>query len=183
TSRVMQVGMTSRDHSLIEMSMMAYWTIRARLLRVPGIANVAIWNERLQMMTVQVDPRLLQAHNLTLDSVMQATSDSVDSGLLKYSHSSIIGTGGAIQTPVQQLGIRRILPIIAPADLARATVVSRDGTLVPIGQVADVKEDHQPLVGDAVVGGSPGLLFVLEKYPWANTLQITRGVQEAIDAI
>ena len=47
TGRAMQIGMTSKNHSLIEMSMTAYWTIRARLLRVPGVANVAIWNERL----------------------------------------------------------------------------------------------------------------------------------------
>ena len=133
TSRVMQVGMTSKDHSLIEMSMMAYWTIRARLLRVPGIANVAIWNERLQMMTVQVDPKLMQAHDLTLDSVMQATSDSVDSGLLKYSNASVIGTGGAIQTGSQQLGIQRVLPILSAADFAHTTAVAKDGSPVPLG--------------------------------------------------
>jgi len=46
-----------------------------------------------------------------------------------------------------------------------------------------VVEDHQPLIGDAVVGGSPGLLLVLEKYPWGNTLQITKGVQDAIAAL
>src|SRR3979411_1613904 len=39
TSRVMQIGMSSKQHSLIAMSMMAYWTIRARLLRVPGCGN------------------------------------------------------------------------------------------------------------------------------------------------
>jgi CzcA family heavy metal efflux pump len=183
TSRVMQIGMTSKDHSLIEMSMMAYWTIRARLLRVPGIANVAIWGERLQMMTVQVDPKLMQTHNVTLGAVMQATSDSVDSGLLKYSNASVIGTGGSIQTGAQQLGIRRILPVLAPADLALATAQSKDGTPVPLGQVADVKEDHQPLIGDAVVGGTPALLLVLEKLPWGNTLQITQGVQDAIKAL
>ena len=42
TGRAMQIGMTSNTHSLIDMSMTAYWTIRARLLRVPGVANVAI---------------------------------------------------------------------------------------------------------------------------------------------
>ncbi|HEY0804853.1 MAG TPA: efflux RND transporter permease subunit, partial [Pseudonocardiaceae bacterium] len=46
TSRVMQIGMSSSQHSLIAMSMMAYWTIRSRILRVPGVANVAIWGER-----------------------------------------------------------------------------------------------------------------------------------------
>src|SRR6266702_786949 len=56
TGRAMQIGMTSSDHSLIEMSMTAYWTIRARLLRVPGVANLPIWNERLQLMAVQAEP-------------------------------------------------------------------------------------------------------------------------------
>ena len=56
TSRVMKIGMTSDTRSLIEMSMLSYWTIRAQLLRVPGVANVAIWGERLQMLQVQVDP-------------------------------------------------------------------------------------------------------------------------------
>jgi len=183
TSRVMQIGMSSKDQSLIAMSMMAYWTIRARLLRVPGVANVAIWGERLQLMTVQVDPKLMQTHDVTLGSVMEATADSVDHGLLKFTNASIIGTGGAIQTGSQQLNIRHVLPIVAPADLARATIQAQDGSAVPIGQVADVKEDHQPLIGDAVIGNSPGLLLVLEKLPWGNTLEITRGVEQAIEAL
>ena len=53
----MKIGLTSDDVPLIEMSMIAYWKIRARLLRVPGVANVAIWGERLQQQQVQVDPR------------------------------------------------------------------------------------------------------------------------------
>src|SRR5689334_9344972 len=56
TSRVMKIGLSSSKRSLIEMSMISYWTIRARLLRVPGVANVPIWGERLQMLQVQVDP-------------------------------------------------------------------------------------------------------------------------------
>src|SRR5438034_1395268 len=160
-TRVMQIGMSSKDHTLIAMSMMAYWTIRARLLRVPGVANVAIWGERLQNLTVQVDPKRMQSHEVTLGAVMEATSDSVDHGLLKFTTASVIGTGGAIDTGTQLVGIQHVLPIVAPADLARATVESKNGTSVPIGDVAEVKEDHQPLIGDAVIGDSPGLLLVL----------------------
>jgi len=43
TSRVMKIGLSSKTRSLTEMSMISYWTIRARLLRVPGVANVPIW--------------------------------------------------------------------------------------------------------------------------------------------
>ena len=103
TGRAMQIGMTSKDHSLIEMSMSAYWTIRARLLRVPGVANVAIWGERLQMMQVQVEPPKMAAHDVSLDEVMEATADAVDSGLLRFSSGSVIGTGGFVESPNQRI--------------------------------------------------------------------------------
>ena len=61
TSRVMKIGISSDSVSLIDLSMIAYWKIRARLLRVPGVANVPIWGERIQMLQVQVDPERLRA--------------------------------------------------------------------------------------------------------------------------
>jgi CzcA family heavy metal efflux pump len=176
TGRAMQIGMTSKNHSLIEMSMTAYWTIRARLLRVPGVANVAIWNERLQLMTVQAEPGKMQARQVSLEKVMEATADAVDSGLLKFSTGAVIGTGGTIETPNQRIGIRNVLPIITPADLARVPVTGS----VRIGDVARVAEDHQPLIGDAIIDGQPGLLLVVEKLPWANSVQMTAGVEDAI---
>jgi CzcA family heavy metal efflux pump len=183
TARVMQIGMTSKTQSVIEMSMMAYWTIRARLMRIDGVANVAMWGERLKMMTVQLDPKRMQKHRVTLDGVMEATADSVDSGLLRFSTGSIIGTGGAIELPEQRIGIRHVLPIVTPADLARVTVDSKTGARVRLGEVADVKIDHQPLIGDAIINDSPGLLLVVEKLPWANTLDVTRDVNKVIDSL
>ena len=183
TSRVMQIGMSSSKHSLIAMSMMAYWTIRARILHVPGVANVAIWGERLQLETVQVQPGKMQARGVTLNSVMQATSDSVDHGLLKFTSGSIIGTGGAMRTDGQQLPLRNVLPIITPADLARSTAPAKDGTNVPLGDIAQVVETSQPLIGDAIVDGGPGLLLVVERLPWGNTLDITRGVNDALKSL
>jgi CzcA family heavy metal efflux pump len=183
TSRVMQFGMSSKEHSQIAMSMMAYWTIRARLLRVPGVANVAIWGEQLQMMTVQVDPAKMASANLSLNSVMEATAGAVDSGLLKFSSGHTIGTGGDVETSAQRINIRHVLPIVTPADMARITVPVKDGTPVPLGQVADVKEDHQPVIGNAIVGDGPALLFVVEKLPWGDTLQVTKGIQEALTSL
>jgi len=180
TGRAMQIGMTSRDHSLIEMSMTAYWTIRARLLRVPGVANVAIWNERLQLMTVQAEPAKMQARQVSLEKVMEATADAVDSGLLKFSTGAVIGTGGTIETPNQRIGVRNVLPIVTPADLAKVPVTGASSGPVRLGDVARVAEEHQPLIGDAIVDGQPGLLLVVEKLPWANSLQMTAGVEDAI---
>lgn len=180
TGRAMQIGMTSQNHSLIEMSMTAYWTIRARLLRVPGVANVAIWNERLQLMAVQAEPDKLAAKNVSLENVMEATADAVDSGLLKFSTGAVIGTGGTFETPNQRLGIRNVLPIVTPADMAKVPVTAAGSGSVRLGDVATVAEMHQPLIGDAIIDGQPGLLLVVEKLPWANSLQMTAGVEDAI---
>ena len=61
TSRIMKIGLTSDTVNMIDMSTIAYWKIRARLLRVDGVAQVAIWGERLPQRHVQVDPEKLAA--------------------------------------------------------------------------------------------------------------------------
>ncbi|WP_395403871.1 efflux RND transporter permease subunit [Arthrobacter sp. UC242_113] len=180
TSRVMKIGMTSSKRSMIEMSMLSYWTIRARLLRVPGVANVAIWGERLQMLQVQVQPERLKAKNVSLNQVMEVTAGAVDAGLLQYSPGKFIGTGGFVGSPNQQMSIRHVQPITSPADLARVTIREDHGTALHLGDVARVVEDHQPLIGDAVINNGHGLMLIVEKLPWGNTLEVTKGVEEAL---
>jgi CzcA family heavy metal efflux pump len=183
TSRIMKIGLSSKQLSLIDMSMISYWTIRARLLRVPGVANVAIWGERIQMQVVQVDPERLRANNVSLDEVMEVTADALDAGILRYSDGATIGTGGFIDTPNQRLGIEHVLPIITPDDLAQIPVDEENGKIVRLGDVADVVEEHQPLIGDAVINDGPGLMLVVEKLPWANTVDVTNGVEAALDEL
>jgi len=180
TSRVMKIGLSSTERSLIEMSMISYWTIRERLLRVPGVANVAIWGERLQMLQVQTEPERLEAHDVSMEQVMTATSQALDAGLLQFSTGSLIGTGGFVETPNQRLGIRHVQPITTPAELAQVAVAEKDGTTVRLQDVANVVEDHQPLIGDAVINEGPGLMLIVEKLPWGNTLDVTRGVEQAM---
>ena len=180
TSRVMHIGVSSDRIPLMQLSTIAYWKIRARLLRVPGVVNVAIWGERLQQEHVDVDPARLRARDVSLDQVMNATADSLDAGLLRYADfGNVIGTGGFMDTPNQRLGIRHVLPIATPADLARVPV----NPAVRLGDVANVVEGHQPLVGDAVINDGPGLLLVVEKAAGANTVKVTDGVDDALDEL
>src|SRR3954449_7197554 len=78
TSRIMKIGLSSKSISLMELSMTAYWKIRARILRVPGVANVAIWGERLKQMQVDVDPSKLRRQRVALDDLMETTSNALD---------------------------------------------------------------------------------------------------------
>ena len=183
TSRVMKIGLSSDTHSLIDMSMVSYWTIRSRLLAVEGVANVAIWGERLQMYQVQVTPALMAEHGVTLDQVQEATAEALDAGLLFYSDGAIIGTGGIVETSTQRLNVQHVPSIVTPEDLSHVTMEGSDGSIVSLDQVADLVQDHQPLIGDAVINDGPGLMLIVEKFPWANTLDVTRGVEEAIDEL
>ena len=54
----------------MDLSMLTYWTIRQRLLGVPGVANIAIWGEQLKMLQVMVDPKRLTAAGVTLDAYL-----------------------------------------------------------------------------------------------------------------
>jgi Cu/Ag efflux pump CusA len=69
TSRVMKIGISSSEHDIKDLSMIAYWTIRFRLMNVPGVANVPIWGERIKALTVHADPVRMRAYNVTLDQV------------------------------------------------------------------------------------------------------------------
>ena len=180
TSRVMKIGLSSKTRSLTEMSMISYWTIRARLLRVPGVANVPIWGERLQMLQVQAEPEKMRAHDVSLEQVMETTADALDVGLLKFSNGAVVGTGGFLDTPNQRLQVRHILPITTPEDLSQVIIETQNGKSLRLGDVAQVVEGHQPLAGDAVINDGPGLMLIVEKLPWANTLDVTRGVEQAL---
>ena len=146
TSRVMKVGLTSDDPDLdlIDMSMIAYWKIRARLLRVPGVANVPIWGERLEMLQVQVDPDRLRNLDVTLENVMGATAEALETGLLQYSEGHVIGKGGWIESNGERLSVRHVAPFVTAKDLALVPVQTRNGETLHLQDVADLVRDHQP---------------------------------------
>jgi CzcA family heavy metal efflux pump len=183
-SRVVKVGLTSDTVNPLELSTIAYWKIRQRLLRVPGVANVAIWGERLQQEHVEVDPKKLARNGVSLEDVMDATSDSLDSGLLRFSDGQFIGKGGFVETAGgTRLNIRNDLGIHGVSDLGKVAIERRNGKRISVSDVAVLREEHQPLGGDAVVGNGPGLLLVVQKYPGANTLRLTKGIDDALDAM
>jgi len=183
TARFLKIGVSSKTLSVVQQSMLAYWTIRPRLLAVPGVANVAIWGERIDMKQIQVEPPKLRENGITVQDVMDATSDALEAGLMTHSEGAWIGTGGFIETPNQRLGIRHRLPIVDPATLGEVTMENKHGKPVRLKDVAQVVDGHQPLIGDAVINGGPGLLLIVEKFPWANTLHVTKGVDEALAAL
>ncbi len=183
TSRVMQIGITSKTINNLDLSQLAFYTIRPRLLHVPGVANVAMWGETKKEIQVLAKPRRLHSQQVTLDSLMSAASNAVDNGLLSFTFGSSIGTGGWIETPNQRLGIRNQQVITSPAQLAKVPVLRRGSRTLTIGDLARVQYGNPPLIGTGVVNGGPGLMLVVEKFPGANTLDVTNGIDKALAAL
>ena len=176
-NRIMNVGLSSKSVSLIDMSVQAQWTIVPRLTGVPGVANVSIWGQRNRQVQVQVDPARLHEQGVTLDQIVKTAGEAVWSSPLTYLNSSTPGAGGFIDTPNQRLNVRHVFPITAAHDFANIPVA---GTSLALREVADVVEAHQPLIGDAVLKDGPGLLLVVEKYPGFNTVEVTQKVEAAL---
>ena len=177
SSRCMMIGFKSKQLSKIQMSVLARWTIVPRLMGIPGVANVAIWGYRDRQLQVQVDPKELEKKGVSLNQIISTTGNALWVSPLSFLSASTPGTGGFFDTPNQRLGIRHILPITNPAELSKVIV---EGTKVPLGEVSNIVEEHQPLIGDALVDENPNLILVVEKFPWANTVEVTHDVENAL---
>jgi CzcA family heavy metal efflux pump len=168
-SRVMKIGVSSATLSQVELTTIAKWTIRPRLMAIAGVANVAIWGQRDRELQVLVDPDRLRAHRVTLDDVIRAAGDGV-----------ALQAGGFLDTPNQRLPITHAPAVGSVGDLASIVVAARRGAALTLGEVAAVVEGTPPAIGDAVINAGPGLLLIVEKQLGANTLKVTREVEQAL---
>jgi len=169
TSRVLKIGLSSEALSQIDLSAVARWKIRPRLMAVPGVANVAIWGQRDRQLQVLFDPDRLAAVGVTLDEVFRAARDAVS-----------VGAGGFVDTPSQRLAVAFDPAIVDAGDLANAVVAQRGASTIRLRDVADVVEGAGAPIGDGIVNDVPGVLLIVEKQPWGNTLSVTRAVDAAL---
>ncbi len=183
-SRCMKIGLWSDTKSQMDMTVLTKWTIRPRLMSVSGVANVAVWGEKEPQLQVIADPDRLRANGVTLDMLMQAVRDA-----------TTVGGGGFIDTANQRLALRHVPAVYTPEQLGEmvlsyrnaATTVASNATAmgspIRIRDVAEVVIDHAPPIGNAIINNQPGLLLIVEKQPWANTLDVTRGVEKAMEEL
>jgi CzcA family heavy metal efflux pump len=169
TSRAMKIGLSSDQISLIELSTLARWTIRPRLMAVPGVANVAIWGQRDREFQALVDPDQLRAHGVSVDQVIKAAADATRPA-----------AGGFIDTPTQRFGVAHRSAIQTSEELGAVVVAMDSGAPLTLADVAQIKEGHPPLIGDGVINDGPGILLIVEKQPWGNTLDVSHAVEDVL---
>jgi Cu/Ag efflux pump CusA len=184
-SRVMMIGLSSKDLSLVDLSVLARWKIKPRLTAIPGVANVTIWGQRDKQLQVQVDPARLRQNGVTLDEVITTAGNALVASPLGFLEASTPGTGGFVDMSNQRLSVQHVLPIDTPLTLGSVSIQDSTGRTLRLDQVSNVVADHQPLIGDAIVSGGrgQGVMLVVEKFPGASTRDVTAGVQQTLDSM
>jgi CzcA family heavy metal efflux pump len=188
TSRVMHIGLTpkrkedlktgERQLDLTDVSVAMKWIVEPRLLAVPGVANVSTYGMTEKEYQILVKPADLKAYGVSLAQVKQAAKKAV-----------VYGSPGYHDSENQRLGVLLTTNVEKAQDLAETVVAHVKNQPVTLGQVATLSTGNPPAIGGGVSGRvekdgavrvSTGLFVVVEKYPWANTLEVTHATEEAM---
>ncbi|HEY9793042.1 MAG TPA: efflux RND transporter permease subunit, partial [Candidatus Obscuribacterales bacterium] len=148
------------------------WTIRTRLLAVPGVARIYVIGGDRKEYQVLADPEKLRAFGVTLDDLRTAVEKS-----------NVVAPAGAMVTADEQMPIRAMGRVRSVSEIAESVITTRQGIPVLVRHVADVQIGPAFKYGDAIINGKPGVEMVISRQPWCNTLDVTRRVQAALDEV
>jgi CzcA family heavy metal efflux pump len=165
-------GYTSDRLSPLELRDVVQWIVKPQILAVPGVAQAQIFGGEVRERQIEIDPVKLAAADLSLDDVLAAAKRA----------TSLIG-GGYLETSTQRIVIQAQAPGTTLEALTQAIVGTRAGAPVRLGDVATVRESAEPRFGDALIGGKPGILIETSTQFGANTLEVTRALEQRLDAL
>jgi len=165
-------GYTSDRLSAVELRDIVQWIVKPQILAVPGVAQAQIFGGAVREREIQVDPIKLAAAGLTLDDVIATAKRT----------TTLVG-GGYLETPTQRIVIRTQAPGATLEALGSAVVGVHGGLPVRLEDVALVRDGTEPRFGDALIAGKPGILVETSTQFGANTLDVTRALEERLDAL
>ncbi len=168
TSTVLVAGLSSQRRSLMDLRTIAEWTIRPRLLAVPGVAKIAVFGRDEKSIQVQVNSDALQRFGIGLNEILNAAR-----------HATGVRGGGFIDTANQRIVLQTEGQSLTPQQIAGTVLASAAGTSVTLGNVATVVEAPEPAIGAAAIDGRPGVLLYISEQYGANTLEVTRRLESA----
>jgi len=170
TSTVLIMGLTSTTRSLMDLRTFADWTLRPRLLAVPGVAKVAVFGGEVRQIQVQVHPERLLRFNLGVNEILDATRRATG-----------VRGAGFIETENQRIVLQTEGQSMSAEEIAQTVLLSHDGMIVRLADVADVVDGPEPPIGAAAINGQPGVSLVVSQQYGSNTLEITRRLEEALE--
>ena len=164
---IMFVALRSPSHSPMEVKSVADWTVRRRLLAVPGIAEV---------MTIGGDERQVQ---LLLDPArMSARGVGVNEVIAAMRSASATRSAGVVVQNGQELLVEGVGRATTAEEFGEVVVGEQGGVPVLARDVGDVRIGEGLKRGTGAFNGRPAVIFAIQKQPNANTLELTRSLDD-----
>lgn len=171
---IMLIGVSAADETITPMQLrtVAEWTIRPRLLSIPGIAQVTAIGGEVKQYQILVEPSLLSGYNLNLEDVEKSLKDFAKNT-----------TGGFLEENSQEWLIRHIGLTNELSELKKTLVKFQNKAPISLEQIADVRIGPGVKRGDASVNGNPAVILAVQKGPSANTLTLTESIDKTIEEL
>jgi HME family heavy-metal exporter len=146
--------------------------LRPRLLALPGIAQVVTIGGEVRQYRVEIDPAQLQA--------LGVERERVDAALRGFGANT---SGGFLEEHGRELLIRQIGRTTNVDDLRNLVVAVKDGQPVLLRQVATVRIAAAVKRGEGGYAAKPAVILSVQKQPSADSVKLTRAVEQAIDEL
>jgi heavy-metal exporter, HME family len=150
----------------------AEWVVRPRLLTIPGVSQVIPIGGEVRQAQVVPDVRMLGDLDVALGELETAVQ-----GFARNT------SGGFLERQAQEFLIRNLARTTQLDDLRNLVVAQREGAPVLLRQVAEVRWGARVKRGDASFNGRPAVILSVQKQPQADTLNLTREVEGALDTL
>lgn len=170
TMDLLKIGLVSDKLTPMELRTFADWTLKPRLLSVPGVAKCSSFGGEVRQLQIQVLPDRLLAYGLALSDVLAAARVS----------TGVMGAG-FVETRNQRITLQTEGQALTPEVLGEVVVVHTNGQSVRLKDVAHVVEGAEPKFGDTVVMGRWGVLMTMSSQYGANTMEVTKALEVALE--
>ncbi len=172
TMDVLKFGLISTNLTPMQLRTFADWTLIPRLLAVPGVAKCSIFGGEVRQIQIRLRPDRLQELDLSVQDVLDAARNATG-----------VRGAGFIESPEQRLNIQTEGQNLNAAALGQVVVAHHQGKSVRLGDVASVVDAAEPKFGDALIMGRPGVLITAGGQYGANTMEVTRGLERALEEL
>ena len=169
TMDLLKVGLVSDKLTPMELRTFADWTLRPRLLSVPGVARCIVFGGEVREVQIQVRPERLVGYGLALTDVLADAKLS----------TGVMGAG-FIDTHNQRITLQTEGQALTAEMVGEVVVAHTNGLSVRLKDVAHVVEAGEPKFGDSIIQGRPGVLLATASQYGANTLEVTGAVEAAL---